>query len=303
MQASLDPKNDVVFKMILTTGSIRPLRSLLTAVLQPTEPMVSLDILNPELPKQIVGDRGLFLDVHVKLANGEYVNVEMQMAQHQSQWARMHFHWARLYAQQILAGDKFDKFCPSSVIFFNNFGKFSTSPKDFHLSFRVRELLERIKVPDYMKLELIQLKHVLNLPIEPTGSNQHTDLLLDWSRFLIDPNHPQWRSKIMKNQDIAEADELLQKLSQDRATRELARQREFGELDLKLMRNEAMKEGKERGIEIGKERGIEIGQLQGRMESARRLHKMGLLPPDEIATLLDLSVEDLKIWLNGDGHT
>ena len=81
----LDPKNDLVFKLMYTRGqSQRPLQSLLTAVLSPPEPITSLEILNPEIPKHIIDDRGLFLDIHVKLTNGEHVNVEMQMAAHAS---------------------------------------------------------------------------------------------------------------------------------------------------------------------------------------------------------------------------
>ena len=56
----LDPKLDVVFKMLFADDANRPLlASLLTAVLRPSSPIAGLQVMNPELPKDLTTDRGV----------------------------------------------------------------------------------------------------------------------------------------------------------------------------------------------------------------------------------------------------
>ena len=79
----LDPKLDVVFKLLFAAPQNRELLvSLLTAVLQPACPIASVDVLNPELPKDLPGDRGAVLDLLVKLSDGRLIDVEMQADRH-----------------------------------------------------------------------------------------------------------------------------------------------------------------------------------------------------------------------------
>ena len=79
----LDPKLDVVFKLLFAHPNHRDiLISLLTAVLQPPAPIVDATVLNPEIPKELPDDKGAVLDIHVHLADGRHVDVEMQAALH-----------------------------------------------------------------------------------------------------------------------------------------------------------------------------------------------------------------------------
>ncbi|MBI5543866.1 MAG: Rpn family recombination-promoting nuclease/putative transposase [Deltaproteobacteria bacterium] len=79
MFARLDPKLDVVFKLLFAHPRNRDLLlSLLTAVLRPTSPISELEVLNPEVSKDAVADKGIVLDIHVRLEDGRHVDVEMQ---------------------------------------------------------------------------------------------------------------------------------------------------------------------------------------------------------------------------------
>jgi len=93
----LDPMLDVVFKLLFSRPDcLDLLMSLLTAVFRPASPIESVVVLNPELDKHSVGDRGVVLDLRVKLKDGSQVNVEMQAQRHPGMRRRMLYHWARL---------------------------------------------------------------------------------------------------------------------------------------------------------------------------------------------------------------
>ncbi len=297
MQSLLDPKNDVVFKMLFTRKQHHQLlHSLLTSVLNPVEPIVELEILNPDLPKNIVGDRSVILDIHVKLANGEHVNIEMQMAHQKQIWARMHYHWARLFSQQALTGSRFLQLRPATVIFFNKFKEFNVPQEDYHLGFSLQERKNRVFPNEYIKLEIIQLPQILLLPNRTQGDD-NSQMLLAWSRFLMDPMREEWRAELMSNPVIREAHAALHALSEDVEARELARAREMGEMDLESIREECIQEGIQEGIQKGIQKGIQEGISLGLKESAIRMSKNGMGLTD-IAKILEISEAELKEWLS-----
>lgn len=76
---TLDPKLDVVFKLLFSKPSNkRLLISLLTAILEPTSPIVDVEVLDPEVAKESVAAKGTMLDLLVKLLDGSRVNMEIQ---------------------------------------------------------------------------------------------------------------------------------------------------------------------------------------------------------------------------------
>lgn len=74
---TLDPKLDIVFKILFSQPESKPsLIALLTAVLQPEESILDVEVLNPELPRRDVSDKGVVLDLRVRLADGALVDVD-----------------------------------------------------------------------------------------------------------------------------------------------------------------------------------------------------------------------------------
>ena len=81
MTSFIAPTNDVVFKLLFSrSDNSELLISFLTAVLQPKSPILSVTILNPELPKSAANDKSIVLDVAVQLSDKSKVDVEMQVA-------------------------------------------------------------------------------------------------------------------------------------------------------------------------------------------------------------------------------
>ncbi len=101
----LDPKIDIVFKMLLADEDAEPiLVSLLNAIIHGTHPITKAKVLNPELPKRYIDDKGTILDILAELNNGERVNIEMQMSNKGDTRSRALYHWARIYSSQLKKG-------------------------------------------------------------------------------------------------------------------------------------------------------------------------------------------------------
>src|SRR5947207_13012128 len=93
----LDPKLDIVFWMLFGAEQNRHLLiSLLNAVLRPTVPIERADVEHAEPERLAVDDKGIALDVRVRLANGEQIDVEMQTQRHPALRGRALYYWARL---------------------------------------------------------------------------------------------------------------------------------------------------------------------------------------------------------------
>ena len=75
----LSPLLDLIFKMLFgMAGCEKSLISLLTAVLRPPVPIDCVTILNPHIAKNIVEEKGIVVDILVRMADGTHVDVEMQ---------------------------------------------------------------------------------------------------------------------------------------------------------------------------------------------------------------------------------
>jgi len=72
----INPRVDCVFKQILQEPDL--LLDFLGAVLSPTIPIVSVEVLNPSLRPERVTDRQLVLDVRAADASGRQYQIEMQ---------------------------------------------------------------------------------------------------------------------------------------------------------------------------------------------------------------------------------
>ena len=79
MRSSLDPKLDIVFKLLFGEERNRALLvSLLNAVLTPSVPIDTVTLLHPEPARESADDKGIVLDLRVALHTGEQVDIEMQ---------------------------------------------------------------------------------------------------------------------------------------------------------------------------------------------------------------------------------
>jgi predicted transposase/invertase (TIGR01784 family) len=241
MRTTLDPKLDVVFKLLFADEQNRELLvSLLTAVLEPRQPIVDVVVLNPDTPKDTVVDKGAVLDVRAQLLDGRLANVEMQTAPHRGLRQRALFYWARLYTGQLGRGQDYVELAQTTSVFILGFSELETTR--YHSVFRLLEQHEHSRLTDDLAI------HVLELPNLPKRAPVATDpSVLNWGRFFAAQTDEELAQVATMDPKINEAKTALERLSADPAARELAREREVAawnyERTLRLAREEGERKG------------------------------------------------------------
>jgi predicted transposase/invertase (TIGR01784 family) len=278
MPVPLDPKFDVVFKILFADPrSRRALVAVLTAVLRPEKPIVDVTVLNPELPRDLVDDKGAQLDVRVRLEDGRQVDVEMQSQSQPTLRQRFLHYWAKLYSSQIGRGDPHADLEPCISVFILAFRELQTSR--FHSKFQVLEVTNHEPFSQHLEL------HVLELPKVPDLSevlDEHVGLVR-WGRFLGAVTDQEREELAMQDPAIREAKDTLDLLSADPAVQDLVQRRKQA-LDLYHI---DLRAAKAEGRAEGKAEGQAEGEAKGRAETLR-------MAVDRLCEVFGIELDDQK---------
>lgn len=214
----LDPKVDVVFRMLFAQPrNERLLVALLTAVLRPTVPIAHAKELDPELPCDLVTDRGVRLDVLVELEDGRLVDVEIQCDPRGAPGARWLYHWSRLYSGRLRRGGPYDDLAPVVCVVFLDA---KTDARRFHSTYRVLEVHDHSELCGDLEVHVVQLPRLDDRALE-----------------------------LLANEDpiMAEAKEELEIPSRQPSARRLAQMRRDAEIERRLDRAADLAEGRAEG--------------------------------------------------------
>jgi len=292
MRTTLDPTLDIVFKLLFALRANREaLVSLLTAVLRPPVPIAEVHVLNPEINREQVDDKGIVLDLLVVLADGTRIDVEMQADRRSGFRHRVLYYWSRVFVSQLERGQPYTALRPVVCILFLDYVEFDTP--HFHSTFRVLEGHEHFPFSNALEL------HVIELPKrnDPRGGARQEDAdLLNWVRFLGAKTDEEVKEACMSNPAIAKANEYLTHLSASPSAQELARQRQ---LALDTYRIE-MTAAKEEGLSEGEKKGEKRGEKKGRVESLLRIldRRFGPVPNATRARVMAADPSELDGWLD-----
>jgi predicted transposase/invertase (TIGR01784 family) len=300
MRRTLDPKLDVVFKLLFADERNRPLLiSLLTAVLEPAQPIAEVVVLNPDTPKEAVVDKGAVLDVRVQLSDGTQANVEMQAARHPGLRQRVLYYWARLYTAQLMRGNDYVDLAPAVSVFILGFDELET--ERYHSIFRLLEVHDQSCLSEDLCVHVLELA---KLP-ESTPAPGDPDVLR-WAKFFAAETDQELEQLAMNNPEMTQAKTALERLSADPAARELARERELAawnyERTLRLARQEGLNEGRREGLDEGRREGLDEGRREGLDEGRRELLlkqlrlKFGSLPETVVERVTNASPTDVERW-------
>ncbi|MBI4703473.1 MAG: Rpn family recombination-promoting nuclease/putative transposase, partial [Deltaproteobacteria bacterium] len=156
MRHTLDPKLDVVFKLLFAQPQNRELLvSLLTAVLQPATPIVEVSVLNPEVPRMVARDKGAVLDLLVRLGDGSLVDVEMQTRSRPGLRARAAYYWARMLASELRRGQDYER--PRKTVLVLLLGQRELRTERFHCIFQLREVREHELLTELCEIHTVEL--------------------------------------------------------------------------------------------------------------------------------------------------
>lgn len=285
----LDPKNDVVFKMLLARERNRGvLRDFLTAVLSPAEPIEVIEVLNPELPKDHLDDKGLVLDLRVRLGGGEWVNVEMQRADTKAVHARVAAYLAKMYVGQLEAGDDYTKLDKAVTILLSDFESFA-QPHAFHETFVLRSRPSGVVLTDRMRVDVLSLRKLGWA--EDAGLEE---AVVRWGMFFASGGDPEVLGRLsMRDPQIGKAKEALEVLSRDREARELAFRKRADDYFYVRSLIEAKEEGEAKGRAEGEAKGRAEGEAKGRAETILRLLTLRGIAPSEVQRARILACADL----------
>jgi predicted transposase/invertase (TIGR01784 family) len=281
---TLDPKLDIVFWMLFGEERNRALLiSLLNAVLQPRVPIEAVEVLPSELEKSTVVDKAIVLDVRVRLANSEQVDIEMQSQRRPALPQRVLYYWARLYTGQLTRGHDYASLRRCVVVVFSSFCLLTGSR--FHSIFQVREAGEGVLLAEQLELHFVELPKLTNaIP----GDEPNLTL---WGRFLSATTDAQLEALSMEHPVFKEAKRALEDLSADPQARELAEWRETKELFDQWERRYEK--------ELSREEGKAEGKAEAKAVILTRLLtlKFGELPDSVVRRITAGSEAELDRWL------
>ena len=139
--------------------------------------------------------------------------------------------------------------------------------------------------------------HIIELPKAlKEYEREPKNVVMQWMKFLENPNDMEVRKIMEKNKDIKKAGEKLEEISSDETLRRLAELREKGIRDEAAMRETAIRQGLEegirRGIEQGKREEKEIANKE-RKNAIKNLLKLGV-EKEKIAESYGITLEEVE---------
>ena len=238
-QFLMKPKIDFAFKEIMMDGKARI--GFLAAVLHlDPENIKETRILNPYLRKVHEDDKLGILDVRILMNDDAMIDVEIQLSELLVWPDRSLFYAAKMYADQIEHGQKYDvlKKCVSiSILDFTLFKK----EAGFYSCFHIREDTRGFLYTDKMEF------HVIELPKLPPELKEDCTGLELWAKFINAERKEEFDMLAGRDPYIDSAYQQLQVISQDKQKRLEYEAREKAVRDY----NQGMFEAKEKGREEG----------------------------------------------------
>lgn len=256
----LSPKLDVVFQALFgEVGSERITKKFLEAILDKKLEEVDLSrniVLRRENPKDKMG----ILDVLVKINQEEYCNVEMQMVEKDNLIERILYYWSRIYGKNLNGSDDYIELKRTIGVLIVNFEIKKLKELGYHSKWKIIEENERkLILTEHLELHIIEIPKIYKI-----GENEEKEELVKWINFIENPESEKVGEYMKENEEMKEAKEKLEVMSEDEKMQILA------ELRLKAIRDEKAVE------RFGYKQGIEQGIKQEKKEIAKKMKEEGL---------------------------
>ena len=266
------PKMDIIFQAIFgEVGSENITKDFLEKILKRKIEKISLDK-NPILRRDLKDDKLGVLDIITELDGKEKCNIEMQLIDKNNIIERMLYYWSKMYTRQIKAGDDYNKLEKTIVILIADFNIKGLEEVEYHSTWKIIETnsVKKLILTDKFELDIIELLKI-------KGRENEKDQLLDWLIFLENPESERVTRKMEENENLKEAVEKLDRISEDEKMQRIIELRE------KAIRDEHAIYAK--GVDDGIEKGI--------MKIAKSMLKKGMNVSD-IIEITGLTKEEIE---------
>ena len=272
----MSPKMDVVFQALFgEVGNERITKKFLEAVLERKIEKVDLSE-NIVLRRETEEDKLGVLDVLAKIDNGEYCNIEMQMATQETILKRILYYWSRVYTKNIKKSQDYNALKKTIQVLITNFEIKELKGLEYRTKWKIIEEKERKRIlTDEFEICIIEIPKIYKL-----SPKKQTQEVIKWIYFFENPENKEawgYMKKEEEPEEIKEAREKLRVISEDEKMQRIVELRQKAIMDEKAGKEYA----RNQGIEEGKTQGIEVGKMQ----VAKRMKEKGF----DINTIKDLT--------------
>ena len=239
----LQPKNDVVFKALFTRGKESITKALIEDILKIKIHKLDLDK-SKDLLNDNKKDKNGRLDLRAVLNDNIECDIEIQLSTHDKVLERFLYYWSKMYGANLEIGEEYSKLRQtiSIIIVDDEIKQFKEIPKAC-TKWQIREEYRNIILTSYFQIVIIEIPKAIK-EYEKNKNNE----VLQWMKFLDNPEDMEVRKIMEENQDIKEAKEELDKISQDDILRRMALKAKLERMDYKQQLYEARRDGKAEGI-------------------------------------------------------
>lgn len=269
----LSPKVDFVFKRIFGNPQTPEiLISFLNAVLNPKNPITTVNILNTDVDKEFLADKFSRLDVKATTSNNEFINIEIQLRNQYNIAERSLYYWSKIYSNQLLEGEDYSKLSRTICINIIDFNYLDTQDDDFHSVFKLSDVKTHNELINKLEIHFIELKKFKNCDI-----TNNLDL---WIEFINSPASELLEDIKDNNKELITAKKQLHKMSGSSKERIIYDKRQQILIDELNALNSAHNNGFQLGIE------------QGIIQIAKNL--LDILDDETIAIKTGLSIPQIQ---------
>ena len=268
----LSPKLDIVFQALFgDVGSEKITGRFLRSILKQEVSEVDLSQ-NTVLRREQEDDKLGILDIIAKVNEKEYCNIEMQLVDTGEIRERILYYWSKIYARQLKKGQKYRELEKTIVILIANFEIKGLEDLKYHTEWKIMDKeTQKVILTDKFELRIIEL---------PKIKEEEQEELIDWLLFLENPQSERVKTKMEENEELKEAVEKLQGMSEDDYMQRIADLREKAILDYNS------------GMDTALRKGIAEGEKKAKLETAKKMLEKGM-NIDTIAEVTGLSKDEI----------
>ena len=253
----LSPKLDIVFQALFgDVGSEKITGKFLQSILKQEVSEVDLSQ-NIVLRREQEDDKLGILDIIAKINEKEYCNIEMQLVDTGEIRERILYYWSKIYTRQLKKGQEYKELEKTIVILIANFAIKGLEDLKYHTEGKIMDKeTQKVILTDKFELRIIEL---------PKIKEEEQEELIDWLLFLENPQSERVKTKMEENEELKEAVEKLEGMSEDDYMQRIADLREKAILDYNSGMGNALRKGIKKGkLETAKkmlEKGMDIDTI------------------------------------------
>ncbi len=272
--------DDYVFKRTFTRDDPNGiLRDFLESVLKIK--LRNVQVLNAEIPKDILDERGSVLDIRAELDNTKIVDIEMQVKDQGNISKRSTVYMSKNIATQIKTSEDYQGLKPSIVINILNFNRYKRNSYHSiaHMKFEKTRKEEYVdlgyKEEEQLATDVLEM-HFIELP-KFIKKNPEIKTKLDEWLWLIAGREDKVEMSKLDNPEVKKAMKLVDEIMADPKEREIIEARAMAKFNY------------DTGVAYAKEQ----GKKESKKEVAKRMKELKIAD-EQICQILNITTDELK---------